>query len=125
MGDGGGRSAIGQWNLGKQSIDLILAIAVRGLVNQRAIDVGGEECDEVVHVAPQEPVPRESDPGLVRREEMRRVDGHEITILARMQGNVGNDADAQTEADVCLDDIRIVRGERHVRTQPRFGESVV
>ncbi len=48
-----------------------------------------------------------------------------VAILRRMQGDVGDDAYAEPETDVCFDDIRIACGERYIWCEARLRESVM
>jgi hypothetical protein len=56
---------------------------------------------------------------------VRRTDGNQVAVFDGMEGDISNDADAEPEPYICLDDIRVAGGKRHIRRQSRLGERVI
>ena len=56
--------------------------------------------------------------------QVRGVAHLEVRVLLAVDGDVGEDADAQSLAHVLLDHVRVPGGERHVGRQAFFGEQL-
>ena len=84
-----------------------------------------QEGDEVVHIPTQQSIACEAEPGFVPREQMRGADGNEVVILRRVQGDVGNDTDTESEPNIGLYNIRVAGRERDIRRKSCLGEGVM
>ncbi|EXI75276.1 MAG: hypothetical protein AW07_01177 [Candidatus Accumulibacter sp. SK-11] len=67
----------------------------------------------------------QTDAGRVASEEMLRRQRLQAAVALRVVGHAGDDAEAEAEADVGLDDVGVDRGEHHVRLHLRQLEGLV
>jgi len=79
--------------------------------------VGGKEFDEIVFIAAQVSTPAQAQTGGIGGEQVSRVQGLEARVPGRIEGDAGDDAQAQAQTHVGLDHIRIDGGEDDVGGQ--------
>ena len=94
-------------------------------LDQAAREVRSEQLDEIELVFAQQAAAPEADPGRVRREQVRRVDVHQVGVVLLFDGHAGDDADAEAEAHVGLDHVGIARRQHDVRHQAFLREHAV
>jgi hypothetical protein len=61
----------------------------------------------------------------MHREQVCGIDGDQPSILARVQRNICDDSNAQSEPHVSFDHIRIARGQCNIRSQTDLRERLM
>ena len=84
-----------------------------------------EAADEVAHEAAQEGAATQADLGHAGFEEVAGVQADQVGIGFVIHRHVGDDAHAQAEADIGLDDVGVRGGQHHVGLETLAGKGLV
>ena len=105
-----------------QLVDDLLRFCRGGLLDEVVGPVRREQADEVLHVSPQDLVPRKAEP--CRYSGEKALGGHRVQVLQVVaeQRHRCNDADPHAHAYVGLDDIGVARCENDLRLEVLFGK---
>src|SRR5271165_6661838 len=111
--------AHGNVQVRQDSIYLFLRLEFLGFTHELARQMRREQLDEFIHVGPQKRTAAKTDPSRMAFEQMRGVQHCKIGVADWVDRDARDDADAEADAHVGLDDVRIARRERDIEYQSR------